>query len=69
MDGLSDTGLALTRLKAWVCFIDDVKTAFATDNFTVAVAVFQGFQRRTDYHDLDLLVWALCAHEPIMSSE
>ncbi len=60
MNRLSDlkSGLALTGLETRIGLVDNVEAAFAADNFTVAVAVFQGFQRRTDFHGLGLLVWA-----------
>jgi hypothetical protein len=36
--------LALTSLKARIRFVDDVNTAFATDQLVVAVAFHQRFQ-------------------------
>lgn len=42
--------LALAGFKTWVCLIDYVKTAFATDNLAVAVTVLQRFQRATNFH-------------------
>jgi hypothetical protein len=40
----------LARFETRIGFIDNVETAFATDDLAVAVTVSQGFQRTTDFH-------------------
>src|ERR1700677_3337404 len=44
--------LALPRLVALLRLVDDVDAAFATHEAVVAMAVAQGFQRITDFHDI-----------------
>jgi hypothetical protein len=44
--------LSLPRLVARLRLIDDVDAALATHEAVVAMAVAQGFQRITDFHDI-----------------
>ena len=44
--------LALPRLVARLRLVDDVDAAFAAHEAVVAMAVAQGFQRITDFHDI-----------------
>jgi hypothetical protein len=42
--------LALTGLEAWVCLVDDVNAAFATDQLVVAMALHQTLEGIADFH-------------------
>ena len=44
--------LSLPRLVARLRLVDDVDAALATHEAVVAMAVTQGFQRITDFHDI-----------------
>jgi hypothetical protein len=42
--------LALTRLKTWVCLVDNVNATFATDQLVVAMALHQTLEGIADFH-------------------
>jgi hypothetical protein len=44
------SALALTGLKAWVCLVDNVDAAFATDQFIVAMTLHQTLEGIADFH-------------------
>jgi hypothetical protein len=48
-------GLTLTRLEAWVGFVDDVNAALATDDLVIAVALHQTLEGVADLHDFHLI--------------
>jgi hypothetical protein len=47
-----DGGLSLPSLEALLGLVDDIDAALATHETVVAMAVAQGFQRITDFHDI-----------------
>jgi hypothetical protein len=44
--------LALSRLEAFLSLVDDVDAALAANEAVVAMAIAQGFERITDFHDI-----------------
>lgn len=49
-DSLSTNRLALTRFKAWSCFVNDIDAALATNKFAVAMTSFKRLKRILDFH-------------------
>jgi hypothetical protein len=46
----NDCDLALASLEAWVCLVDDIDAALATDQLVVAMALHQTLEGIADFH-------------------
>ncbi|OUR79927.1 hypothetical protein A9Q83_03005 [Alphaproteobacteria bacterium 46_93_T64] len=45
--------LTLTRLEAWICFVDYIDAAFTAYDAAITMTFFRRFERVKNFHDTD----------------